>query len=135
MATVFRAVFFTEADVALATKLVVRRVATAALGTAFRRAVFLELLALLGCLPGCVVIAPSERGTATRASAVRDRRMTWRLKCKLTLSYSYMEFRVRPETNIFHHPRLPVKLSFLLQSIVRPGMGLEGTIAKSLRGL
>ena len=82
MAAVFRAVFLAELDVALATKLVVLSVATAGLEIAFRKAVFLELLALLGCLPGCVVIAPSEKGAATRASAVRDRRMTWRLKCK-----------------------------------------------------
>ena len=60
-------------------------VAVAALETALRTAFFLELFALLGCLPGCVVIAPSEKGAATRASAVRDRTITWRLRYKLTL--------------------------------------------------
>jgi hypothetical protein len=122
-------------DVALATKLVVLSVATAALGTALRRAVFLELLALPGCLPGWVVIALSEKGMATRANAVRDWRMTGRLRYKQTLSYSYMEFRVRPETNILHHMRLPVKLSFSLQSIVRQRIGLEALSVKSLHGL
>ena len=75
---VFLAAFLTGEAVALATKDAVRRV-----GATLRAiAAFLELFFLVECLPGCVVIAPSENGTAATANTVRTLAIAWRLRCK-----------------------------------------------------